>query len=204
MTTERADGRDCVRRPGKARIPFALCVAGAIVVCLQALTGDGLALVGDIRRDPAEMVRKFLELDTKGARLDAMSREAVRPYLHWKDEPVWGQVLVIAEYKVIEDVRQWEVRGATDVIIPVEFQVLGALYFETASFVPDPQVERVGFRVKAVQGLWKLTEPLLPPHVGYQRMVNYVRQAALDEQDQARAEKLKALRQDLGRVKPKK
>ncbi len=204
MTTEQGGRRKRVRSPGEGNRPLTLCVGVAIVVGVLAVAGEATGLVGDIRRDPAEMVKKFLDLDTKGARLDSMSLEAVKPYLDWKDEPVWGQVVVIEDYTIIQDVHQWEVRGATDVIIPVEFQVLGALYFETASFVPDVQVERIGFRVKAVQGVWKITEPLLPPHVGYQRMVNYVRQAGLDEKDQGRVFRLEELRQELGKVSPKK
>jgi len=174
-----------------------------IGLCLLVPAVSGAqGLPGDVRRDPTEILKKYLSLDSKGARLDATSYETLRPYISWTDEPIWGHVIVITDYEVIDDVKQWQVVGLMEVVIPVEFKVLGAMYYESAGFVPDPQVERVGFRVKVVKGLWRIVEPMLPPHVTHGRIVNYVRQALLDERDQARAAKLAELRDELKRAKP--
>ena len=56
---------------------------------------------------------------------------------------------------------------------------------ETAGFVQETETEEVRFRVKAVKNRWRIVEPMLPPHVGQQRMVNFVRESWVKETDPA-------------------
>ena len=177
---------------------------GAIIIMtgVTALPlSDSHAQIGSIVHDPTEMVDKYLELDVKGVRLDAMSQEAQAPYVTWEHEPVWGRAVVITQYEVINDFKQWTVISQSEVIIPVEYKVLGSVYWERASFLSEPKVERVGFRIKIVGDRWRIAEPLLPPHIGQKRMINYVRQAILDEKDQARTGTLETLLDDLKKAK---
>lgn len=178
-----------------------LSLSLAIALFLLVLPTDGPAQTGSIVHDPTEMVDKYLKLDIKGVRLDAISQEALMPYITWKDEPIWGRTVVITSYEVINDFKQWTVVSQSEAIIPVEYKVLGSVYWEKASFLPEPNVERVGFRVKIVGDRWRIMEPILPPHVGQKRMINYVRQALLDEKDQAKAATLETLWDDLKKAK---
>lgn len=162
---------------------------------------DARAQTGSIAHDPSDLVKKYADLDVRGVRLDAISQEVLAPYTVWKDEPVWGHVVVITNYEVINDFKQWTVVSLSEVLIPVEYKVLGLLYWEMASFIPEPRVERVGFRIKIVGDRWRIAEPMLPPHVGQKRMINYVRQAILDEKDQAKAAALETLLEDLRKAK---
>jgi len=159
------------------------------------------AQTGSIAHDPTDMVDKYLGLDVKGVRLDAFSQEALAPYVTWANEPLWGRTVVITKYEVINEFKQWTVVSQAEVIIPVEFKVLGSIYWERASFLPEPHVERVGFRIKIVGDRWRIAEPILPPHVGQKRMINYVRQAILDEKDQAKRDTLETLLDDLKKAK---
>jgi hypothetical protein len=168
---------------------------------LLAQPSDGLAQTGSIVHDPTDMVDKYLELDVKGVRLDAISQEALAPYITWKDEPTWGRSVVITSYKIINEFKQWTIVSQSEVVIPVEYKVLGSVYWEKAFFLPEPQVERVGFRIKIVGDRWRITEPILPPHIGQKRMINYVRQAILDEKDRARTATLETLLDDLKKAK---
>lgn len=172
-----------------------------ILFVLFITSSDGQAQTYALNHDPVEVVQKFVSLDQKGVRLESLSWETLKPYVHWKDEPAWGHVMVTGEYKVVDDIRQWEVVSMLEVVIPVEFQVLGAIYWETAGFLPEKQVERVKFRVKAVGGRWRIIEPLLPPHVGQKRMINYVRQAMLQETEPTHLATLTALRDELQKAK---
>ena len=173
-----------------------------IVMSVMALAlSDSHAQTGSIVHDPTELVDKYLELDVKGVRLDAISQEALAPYIAWKDEPIWGRTVIITKYEVINDFKQWTVVSQSEAIIPVEYKVLGSVYWEKASFLPEPQVERIGFRVKIVGDRWRIAEPILPPHVGQKRMINYVRQAILDEKDQAKTATLETLLDDLKKAK---
>lgn len=176
-------------------------LALAVFLTLLVTWSDGLAQTYALNHDPVEMVQKYVSLDQKGVRLEAMSWETLKPYVNWKDEPAWGHVMVTGGYKVVDDIKQWEVVNMLEVVIPVEFQVLGAIYWETGGFLPEKQVEQVRFRVKAVGGRWRIIEPLLPPHVGQKRMINYVRQAMLQETEPSRLATLTALRDELQKAK---
>lgn len=186
-------------RPGGSRkSPWCAAVAAALALFAQS-TAD--AQTGSIAHDPTEMVEKYLELDAKGVRLDAFSQEALAPYVTWKEEPLWGHAVVITQHRVVNEFKQWTVISQAEVVIPVEYTVLGSVYWEQASFLLEPKVERVGFRVKIVGDRWRIAEPMLPPHVGQKRMINYVRQAILDEKDQEKTAVLETLLNDLRKAK---
>lgn len=168
---------------------------------LVLAAGPGFAQTGSIANSPAEVVKKFLSLDARGARLDGLSFDAIVPYIGWKEEPAWGHVVVIESYVVPERLKEWEIVNMLEVVIPVEFRVLGAVYFETASFIPEITTEQVRVRVRAVKNRWRIVEPILPPHVGQKRMLNFVREAILQESDGGRRTRLIALRDELRKVK---
>jgi hypothetical protein len=165
------------------------------------VSGDALAQTGALSKDPSILLNKYLSLDIKGARLDPLSWEAQKPYIAWKEEPVWGRVVVVTGFTVQEDLEDWEVKGNVDVVIPVEFKVLGSVYLEKATFLPEAQVERINFRVKAVKGLWRIIEPMIPPHIGQKRMVNYVRQALTEETDPSHVTALATLHEELKKAR---
>lgn len=167
------------------------------VFALLASAGDGSAITGDIRKDPSSVIKAYLSLDAKGARLEAMSYETLKPYVNWKRELSWGIVMVIDSYAVAEDVKTWQVLGSMEVIIPVQYKVLGTMEWEAVTYTPEPRVERALFRVKVIGDRWRIMEPVLPPHVGLKRMINFARQGMLQETDQARLAKLHALWEDL-------
>jgi len=179
------------------RLVFVLCQ----LLVLVLLNGDGLAQTGSLKHSPSDVVKRYLELDHKGARLDAMSVETVASYTGWNEEPAWGHVVVTQGFVVAEQYRQWEVIDSLEVVIPVTFQVIGSVYFETAGFVQGAETEEVRFRVKAIKNRWRIVEPMLPPHVGQKRMVNFVREAWVKETDPAKRDRLGSLQGELREAK---
>jgi hypothetical protein len=171
------------------------------LLALVLSAGDGLAQTGSLTHSPSDVVKRYLALDSKGARLDAMSVETVASYRSWIEEPNWGHVVVTQSFVVAEQYRQWEVIDSLEVVIPVTFQVIGSVYLETARFVQETVTEEVRFRVKAVKNRWRIVEPMLPPHVGQQRMVNFVREAWVKETDPAKRDSLGALQDELRKAK---
>jgi len=159
------------------------------------------AQTGSLQHSPADVVKRYLTLDQKGARLDAMSAEAVTSCTSWQEEPAWGHVVVTGGFVVAEQYRQWEVIDRLEVVIPVTFQVLGSVYMETAGFVREAETEEVRFRVKAVKNRWRIVEPMLPPHIGQKRMVNFVREARLKEIDPVKRDRLGELQEELRKAK---
>lgn len=184
---------DCVMgRPLLGRLAL-------FVVLIAWLLGGGLASAqtGSLKQSPADVVKRYLTLDNKGARLDAMSAEAVASYRNWDEEPAWGHVVVTRSFAVAEQYRQWEIIDSLEVVIPVTFQVLGSVYWETAGFISGIETEEVRVRVKAVKNRWKIVEPMFPPHVGQKRMVSFVREAWMKETDPVKRGRLGSLRDEL-------
>lgn len=179
------------------RLVFFLCQLFVLVL----LCGNGLAQSASIKHSPADVVKRYVELDHKGARLDAMSAETVASYTGWNEEPAWGRVVVTRGFVVAEHYRQWQVIDSLEVVIPVTYQVIGSVYLETAGFVQDVETEEIRFRVKAVMNRWKIIEPLVPPHVGHKRMVNFVRETLVNETDPAKRDRLGVLQEELRKAK---
>jgi hypothetical protein len=182
----------------KRLIHFLVALA---VLALAVPSNAQLSPSGSMRRSPVEVVKRYVLLDQKGARLDAPSFDTVIPYIDWKEEPAWSRVVIIQETTVPEDYRKWEILNNLEVIIPVTFHVRGAVYLETATFVPEDTTEEVRFHVKVVGNYWRIIAPVIPPHVGLKRMVNFVREAEAHEQDAAQRIVLAALIDSLRKAK---
>ncbi len=173
----------------------------AMVVWWSAFAGHAAGQTNAITHSPAEVVQKYLMLDNKGARLDAGSFDTLAAYVGWNEEPSWGKIIVINGFSVPDDYRKWDIINSLEVIIPVEFKVLGAVYLDTAGFVAEPSVEQVRVRVKILNSRWRIMEPMFPPHVGQRRMINFVRQAMQEETQETRRATLAALQNELRKVK---
>ena len=158
------------------------------------------AFTGDLTRDPADVVKAYLRLDSKGVRLEATSQETLRPYIDWSEEPWWAKVIVTKRYEVVEDVEQWDILNSLEVRIPVEFAVLGMIFWETGTFAEQVHTERVWFHIKGFEDRWRIIAPQIPPHVTVKRMINIVRQAILDEPQSQRKDILRRLRTELERA----
>jgi hypothetical protein len=102
---------------------------------------------------------------------------------------------------VAEQYRQWEVIDSLEVVIPVTFQVIGLVYLETAGFVQQVETEEIRFRVKGIKNRWRIVEPMLPPHVGQKRMMNFVREAWMKETDTVKRDRLGVLQEELRKAK---
>ena len=181
--------------------PREWCVFLVGLLLIVGLAGEGQTQTGGLKHNPVDVVRRYVTLDSKGARLGASTYEALRPFVEWGPDPVWGRVVVIDDFTIAEDLAQWEVVSNLEVVIPVTFTVLGSVYYEKGSFIPERATEEIRVRVKAVRNRWRIVEPIWPPHVGQKRMINHVRQAWLDETDLDHREQLASLQDALKRAK---
>lgn len=180
---------------------FVQCMLACSILVLSTPVDAQISPSGSVRRSPVDVVKRYVTLDQKGARLEASSFDTLVPYINWKEEPAWHRVVVVQNIQIPEDYRKWEIIDNLEVIIPVTFQVRGAVYLETAAFLSEETMEEVRFRVKVVRNYWRIVEPVIPPHVGMRRMVNFVRDAEVREQDLAQRKMLTALGEALRKVK---
>ena len=178
--------------------PYILALA---VLTLTSTSNAQVSPSGSMKRSPAEVVKRYVLLDRKGARLDAPSFDTVMPYIAWKEEPAWGRVVVVEETSVPDDYRTWEILNNLEVVIPVTFHVRGAVYLENATFIPEDTTEEVRFHVKVVGNYWRIVSPIIPPHVGLKRMVSFAREAEANEQDKAHRTELASLIDSLRKAK---
>jgi hypothetical protein len=190
--------------PGRRVNPFPKSfvhyLVASVILALSVPSNAQLNPSGSMRRSPVEVVKRYVLLDRKGARLDAPSFDTLVPYIDWREEPAWGRIVVVQETTIPEDYRKWEILNNLEVIIPVTFHVRGAVYLETATFVPEETTEEVRFHVKVVGSFWRIVSPVIPPHVGLKRMVSFAREAAAQEQDEAQRVMLAALIESLRKV----
>jgi hypothetical protein len=175
------------------RVRLASSLLALAVLSLAATSHAQVSPSGSIKRSPAEVVKRYVLLDQKGARLDAPSFDTLTPYIYWKEEPAWGRVVVIEETSVPDDYRKWEILNNLEVVIPVTFHVRGAVYLENATFIPEDTTEEVRFHVKVVGNYWRIVSPIIPPHVGLKRMVSFAREAEANEQNDAHRTELASL-----------
>ena len=80
-----------------------------MTLLLWSIADRAVAQTGGLSHSPAEIVKKYFELDQKGAKLDSMSFESLAPYRSWETEPAWGKVIVIRDFSVAEHHRDWQV-----------------------------------------------------------------------------------------------
>jgi len=173
---------------------------GWFVGLLCLFPGHLTGLSTDITNDPSKVVEKYVSLDKRGARLNALSYEVLKPYTAWGDEPVWGQVVVISDYVVPADVNLWKIVSPVEAIIPVAFQVVGVVHWEAATFLTEIREEVIPIRIKAVNSRWKIVSPPFPPHVGKKRLIDFVKEAQVKESSERHGEKLRLLRVALERA----
>jgi hypothetical protein len=175
-----------------------LLLMGVGVFGLQVPAG---AFNSHITEDPTRILQKYLSLDQKGVRLNVASFEVMDPYIVWQDEPAWGHVVVIANFQIESDATKWEIIDGLDAKIPVTFDVLGTMHWESVTFVPDSHQETHWFHIKAVYDRWQIAGPILPPHVGRRRLVDFVRWTELNEPDVKKKTWLASLQKQLNAKK---
>lgn len=155
------------------------------------------AYMSHITEDPTKVLNKYLSLDKKGVRLEAISWQVVQPYVTWVEEPAWGHVVVISEFHIEDDVTQWEIIGSMEAKIPVTFEVLGTMHWESVTFVPGPHQESHFFHIKTEYDRWQIAAPQLPPHVGRRRLLDFVRWKELQEAETGKKALFSSLRRQL-------
>jgi len=150
-----------------------------------------------ITEDPTKTLDKYLSLDKKGARLETSSWQVVAPYVEWKEDVAWGQVVVISNFHIEQDVTKWDIVSGLEAKIPVVFDVIGTMHWESVTFVLDPHQASYMFHIKAVYDRWQIVHPHLPPHVGRQRLMDFVRWTELSETEETRKALFASLHQQL-------
>ena len=173
------------------------CILSVVLGMVVGSTPSLNAFNRHITEDPTKTLDKYLSLDKKGARLETSSWQVIQPYVEWKEDVAWGHVVVISTFHIEQDVTKWDIVNGLEAKIPVVFDVIGTMHWESVTFVSDPHQELYMFHIKAVYDRWQIVHPQLPPHVGRQRLMDFVRWTELSEPEETRKALFASLHQQL-------
>jgi len=140
-----------------------LCLLGLwISVCVGVVTREDPSPARPVAHLPNtanQLLEAYCALDFDGARLSSTTFEKVDSLVAWEQEPGWDAV------KLVEGFTLGAPQASGNRIeIPVIYEVVGTAdgpqvtRFET-------QLETVKFELESAGGTWKITGPIIPPHV---------------------------------------
>ena len=140
-----------------------ICLLGLwISVFVAVTTRDASSSARPLAQLPgtaSQLLQAYCALDFGGARLSSTTFEKVYPLITWEDEPGWDAI------KLVDGFTLGAPRASGNRIeIPVIYEVVGT--------ADGAQVTRFGTRLETVKfelepagGTWKITGPIIPPHV---------------------------------------
>lgn len=154
---------------------------------------------------PREAIAHFCLLDAKGARTDSRLPVAkeVNDLDLWMAEPGWDTVVVISSYR-IESVQ----RSGQKALVTVTYATLGKMAI--SEWEETGPIEEVRFELKygdqhwtfpdnadpilvKAKRRWRITDPVLMPHVSLSWAISRVKRALIEEQDPREKEKAASL-----------
>ncbi len=151
------------------RVVRALFLTLAISL-LGHLILSGETSSNETRSGPAEVVKKYCQLDFGGVRLSGATWRQVAPLIAWEDEPGWDTAVVVSGFHISSS-RQIGDRATVAVIYQVQGIVAGE-----GPFVAKRKPETVEFQLSRVQNGWKIAKPVIPPHVSVPSISKSVRE----------------------------
>ncbi len=145
----------------------------AAATCLMIAPQALMAKVLDPAKhlSPREVVQQYCDLDMKGARLSSQNpyNDAIFALVAWPDEPGWDSATIVASCKV-QRVQIGELKSE----VSMQYTVLGTMSGPSVvRAVNHPEV--VTFVLEKSQGEWKITRPMIRPHVSVDAAVGSLR-----------------------------
>jgi len=137
-----------------------LVVAAAyLVIAPQTLMAKNLDPA--MHLSPRQVVQQYCNLDMRGARLSSQNpyNDAIFALVAWPDEPGWDSATIVAACKV-QRMQIGELKSE----ICIQYTVLGTMS-GLSVLRAENHPEVVTFVLKKFKGDWKISRPLIRPHV---------------------------------------
>jgi len=140
-------------------------------------------------------VNQYCKLDYKGARLQTSTYDRISNFTDWEEEPGWDSVVVVKDFKT----KSSHVAG-NGASVSVEYTEYGKL--NGSEFLAKRGTETITFRLRKLNGVWKITSPEVPPHVSPGALIAHIEELISAEGTRsqrtwsATLEKLKSLEAD--------
>jgi hypothetical protein len=123
---------------------------------------------------PQDVVKQYCHLQAEGYGLSSEGWVKIEPLVAWSDEPGWDTVIVISNYKVgsLEKIGK-------KALVSVKYFVLGST--DSMRFVKSKRQETIKFELGMIDGKWKITRPLIMPHVNKETVIRHLREIQASE-----------------------
>jgi hypothetical protein len=108
---------------------------------------------------PEKIVENYCQHDFEGSRLSGKTWREIANLITWQDEPGWDIITVISSFAII-DSKQGE--NEADVIVEYS-PSMNIQPGEQYEILTDPK--RIDFHLQNVNGIWKISSPMIMPHV---------------------------------------
>jgi hypothetical protein len=116
---------------------------------------------------PLDIVKRYCELDYDGARLKSESFPAMDKLQSWKVEPGWDQTIIVKSFTI----KSHTIHG-TSAVVSVEYALAGLLDGE--EFQSKPEIQSIDFKLKRIGDSWRITGPVITPHVSPAAMQKHI------------------------------
>jgi len=129
------------------------------------------------------LVRNYLELDYRGARLVPEQAKKLLALTTWKSDPEWQVLTLVSQYEISDA----HFSGFKHVIVTVNYTVVGR-YEPGVGFTRDTEPQTAEFTLSEDDSGWKILEsdPPVAPHVSKASLVQWLKTALPKEQDPMR------------------
>lgn len=133
----------------------------------------GFAVTAYAGKGAEEVVRQYYTQDFRGDRLSADTYDNMKPLFDWgpdRDEPGWDIAFIVDGIRVynIRKIRNDEQEVA------VRYSVIGKLSNDI-TFIKF--IELVEYKVKFINGEWKIVSPIIYPHISPQAAAKHYRES---------------------------
>ncbi len=127
---------------------------------------------------PQAVVKRYCKLDFGGSRLSSNGFQTMAGLYDWEGEPGWDESIVIKSFAV----KGQKIDGR-HAVVSVEYIQVGTLGGE--SFESSQKVEEITFKLIKKGGRWRITSPIIPPHVSVLATQRHVEGLVRDEGEES-------------------
>jgi len=135
---------------------------------------------------PKAVVNRYCSLDFRGARLSSEGFPSMASLYTWEVEPGWDEAVVVKTFLI----KSYEIEGQR-AIVRVQYARLGT--FGAESFDAEKKSEDITFNLIKQKGSWRITSPVIPPHVSPEAAIHNIEEIIQNEGEQSRQKWAKAL-----------
>ena len=152
------------------------------VLLCGVLTASALCCMHAPPPGPMESAESYCVVDNRGGRLE-VTRDDRRYTDFVATEPTWDKLTVISDFQILEE-KTDKMRA----VVLVGYDVVGFLNGETwrPALTPKEQRQLIEFKLHIKNGHWRITGPVIEPHVSAKAAVKHLDGLIAEDKAQGR------------------